>query len=219
MLRQQARVLWLKEGDRNSRFFHQVIQKRRAKNSIKRLKWKGKITSDPKEIKKAIFEHIRDCFASRNFDKIFQVLHVVPKKISDEDNELLIKPPSKEEVELALWDCNSDKAPGPDGMNAGVLKYLWNSILNEMFESVLNFFRNGSLLGGMTSSFITLIPKIKHPLEVKDFRPISLINCSLNVSSKLITNRLALVMDKVISPNQSGFIKRKKNYRRYTDYK
>lgn len=42
MVRQQSRMKWLKEGDRNTKFFHQAIQKRRIKNQIVKLWWKGK---------------------------------------------------------------------------------------------------------------------------------------------------------------------------------
>lgn len=73
-------------------------------------------------------------------------------------------------------------------------------------DCIYNFLDKGSLLGGMNSSFITLIPKVDMPSQVKDFRPISLINCSLKVLSKLLTNRQAVVMDKIITPNQSGFM-------------
>lgn len=47
MLKQHARVLWLKEGDRNSKFFHQAIQKRRSKNAMKQLRCNGRTTHDP----------------------------------------------------------------------------------------------------------------------------------------------------------------------------
>lgn len=86
---------------------------------------------------------------------------------------------SEKEVELALHQCCSDKAPGPGGLNAGTLKFLWPSIKDCLIKSFHNFFESGQLPKGMNSSFITLIPKIPKPLSVKDFRLISLINCSL----------------------------------------
>lgn len=119
----------------------------------------------------------------------------------------LIRPVSKYEVDLALNDCSSDNAPGLDGLNAGVLKYLWSSIQQGMMDCISNFLEKGTFPAGINSSFITLIPKVSFPTEIKDFRPISLINCSLKVISKLLTNRLVMVMSYIISANQTGFMK------------
>lgn len=131
--------------------------------------------SEPEDIKKAVFEHFSKHFSCKKLEKIFFVKHVVPPLLSEQDNSLLTRLPTRDEVEHSLHDCNSEKPPRPDGMNAGVLKHLWNLIQDEMFKCILNFFRTGSLPGGMNSSFITLIPKIDQPLQVKDYRPISLI--------------------------------------------
>lgn len=55
MLRQQARITWLKEGDRNIKLFYQAIQRRRWRNNIKKLSHLGKTLLEPKEIKEAFF--------------------------------------------------------------------------------------------------------------------------------------------------------------------
>ena len=59
----------------------------------------------------------------------------------------------------------------------------------------------------MISSFITLVPKKEVPNTMSDFLPISLINCSFKVLSKLLTNRMTEVMDKLISNIQTWFRK------------
>lgn len=106
-----------------------------------------------------------------------------------------------------MRQSNSDKAPGPDGMNARVLTKLWSTLKRDMMNTIKCFMKHGKLRGGMNSSFISLIPEVKSHILIKDFRPISLINCSLKVLSKLLTNRILSVMDKLISPNQTGFIR------------
>ena len=54
---------------------------------------------------------------------------------------------------------------------------------------------------------LTLIPKEENATEMKKFRPIALINCSFKIFSKALNNRLTRIIDRLISPNQTAFIK------------
>lgn len=69
------------------------------------------------------------------------------------------------------------------------------------------FHANGKLVRGSNSSFIVLIPKKENPRKVSDFRPISLIGCMYKVLSKVLANRLRLVIHSLISDCRSTFIK------------
>ena len=108
---------------------------------------------------------------------------------------------------MALYSTVSDKAPGPDGINNGILKKTWKWTKDSCLEFVKEFFSLGTIPKGMNSSFITLVPKKQDPIMMSDFRPISLINCSFKILSKVLSNRLKGVMHKIVSKSQSGFIK------------
>jgi hypothetical protein len=56
-------------------------------------------------------------------------------------------------------------------------------------------------------AMLTLIPKIEDAKDMKHFRPISLINCSFKIFSKVLTLRLGKVLHRLISLNQSAFLK------------
>ena len=55
------------------------------------------------------------------------------------------------------------------------------------------------------SSFITLLPKVSNPL-LKDFLPISLIGIQYKIVAKILANRLAEVVNKLVCHEQSTFI-------------
>ena len=48
--RQKSKVLWLQEGDRNSKFFHRTANSHRRFNTINNLVVKGELTSNPSTI-------------------------------------------------------------------------------------------------------------------------------------------------------------------------
>ncbi|GKB77058.1 putative RNA-directed DNA polymerase, eukaryota, reverse transcriptase zinc-binding domain protein [Tanacetum coccineum] len=52
-----------------------------------------------------------------------------------------------------------------------------------------------------------LIPKVRDPMEISDFLPISLIGCTYKIISKLLASRLAKAIHIIVSPNQTAFIK------------
>lgn len=70
-----------------------------------------------------------------------------------------------------------------------------------------NFFNTGILPNGCNASFITLIPKVSFPTFVKDFRPISLIGVHYKIIAKILAQRLAKVVGKLVSKEQTSFIK------------
>ncbi|GJT01740.1 putative RNA-directed DNA polymerase, eukaryota, reverse transcriptase zinc-binding domain protein [Tanacetum coccineum] len=78
--------------------------------------------------------------------------------------------------------------------------------LDEVKNAVNIFLDTGSLPHGFNSSFFTLIPKVSNPIFIKDFRPISLIGVHYKIIAKILANRLAKVVDKIVSHEQSAFI-------------
>jgi hypothetical protein len=59
----------------------------------------------------------------------------------------------------------------------------------------------------LNGSHIVLVPKHDHAIKVSDFRPISLLNTSVKIITKILANRLQLVLPKLIHKNQYGFIR------------
>ena len=59
----------------------------------------------------------------------------------------------------------------------------------------------------LNSTFISLIPKVSGAMELKNFRPISLVSGIYKIISKVLANRLRLVVSKIISTPQNAFVK------------
>jgi hypothetical protein len=104
------------------------------------------------------------------------VLKHVPRRVTDEMNERLIRPYSAAEVEKALHLMKPNKAPGPDGFTAGFYQLHWELLGNDVTVAVLDFLNGGTLPDDLNNTTIVLIPKTNNPQEIKEYRPILLCN-------------------------------------------
>ena len=59
---------------------------------------------------------------------------------------------------------------------------------------MLYFLNSASLPANLNHTFITLIPKVKNPELVSEFRPISLCNVLYKIFSKVLANRLKKIL-------------------------
>lgn len=80
------------------------------------------------------------------------------------------------EVQQACSQMATLTAPRPDGMSSIFYKSFWHIVGEDVTTVVLQALNSGILLKSINTTFISLIPKIKNPKKVSDFRPISLCN-------------------------------------------
>ena len=123
------------------------------------------------------------------------------------DLSSLVEPFSAEEIDLIIKQLPPDKAPGPDGFNGYFLKKCWPLIKTEFYNLCTDFYSCEINLESINSSYITLVAKINNPEGVNDFRPISLLNSSLKIITKLLAERLQILILDFIHANQYGFIR------------
>ncbi|GJU78052.1 RNA-directed DNA polymerase, eukaryota [Tanacetum coccineum] len=205
---QKAKIKWGIKADENSKFFHAIVNQKRRYLSIQGIKIEGHWIEDPLGIKDAFLT-----FYEQKFQKV-EVVKIVNrspfyKTLNIDQNTYLASSVSEAEIRDAIWDCGSDKSPGPDGFTFAFYKDFWNVIKSDVMDFVHHFFNNGILPRGCNTSFITLIPKVPSPMVISDFRPISLIGAQYKIIAKVLANRLARVIDSVISHEQSAFIKQR----------
>jgi hypothetical protein len=86
-------------------------------------------------------------------------------------------------------------------------KKCWQVISQDFYDLCDQFYHGDVCLRSINGSFIVLIPKKENVHLVGDFRPISLLNNSMKIITKLLANRLQTVMTSLVHKNQYGFIK------------
>ena len=111
------------------------------------------------------------------------------------------------ELEFIVNDMNSDTDPRPDGFPVPFFKKFWGSLKGGVLH-ILNDFMLGRVdISRLNFGVLTLIPKIQGATKIMKFWPIALINVIFKIVSKAFAYRLDPVANKIISPNQTTFIK------------
>ncbi|XP_057803748.1 uncharacterized protein LOC131019082 [Salvia miltiorrhiza] len=134
LLQQKAKVKWVKEG----------------------FDVGGCWIEDPKTIK----ENVKTFFEN-HFKKTPRVLPMIPgdftaRKVSAANNAELIKTFSESEIKEAIWSCDGDKSPGPDGFNLKFWKASWEIIKKDFLKVLANRMKQvmDSVISDNQSAFI-----------------------------------------------------------------
>ncbi|KAL0288757.1 UNVERIFIED_CONTAM: hypothetical protein Sradi_7089600 [Sesamum radiatum] len=126
--------------------------------------------------------------------------------LTDEEARTIIRPVTIDEVKTAFFDIEEDKAPGPDGFSSGFFKAAWPVVGDEVSNAIRDFFKTGRLLKQLNATLLTLIPKVRNPQSVAEFRPISCCNVIYKAITKILVSRIREILDLLISPSQNAFV-------------
>jgi len=133
--RQKSRALWLREGDRNTRFFHRTANFRRRFNFMSSVVVNGIRCETIKNLEISIHGFFRELFTEKEPWRP-RVDGLSLPSLSTAAGEILERQFDEEEITKALFDCCGAKASGPDGMTMAFLQANWDLVR----EEVLNMF-------------------------------------------------------------------------------
>ncbi|GJV93362.1 RNA-directed DNA polymerase, eukaryota [Tanacetum coccineum] len=134
-LAQKTKIKWAIEGDENSKFFHGMLNKKRSSSGVRGVMVDGVWVDDPQQVKKEFYDHFSARFSIPN-NKDASILMDFPKKISEAQLRGLECEVSNDEIKKAVWDCGTEKAPGPDGFTFGFFRHFWYLIHNDVYDAV-----------------------------------------------------------------------------------
>ncbi|XP_059291733.1 uncharacterized protein LOC132045207 [Lycium ferocissimum] len=92
--RQKSHFTCFSEGDGNTRFFHNMVNGRRKRLQVKRMK--------------------KQNFTQEDISSDFSLLQHVPNMVTQEKNQILTSMPTLEDVKNAVFDLSGDSSGGPD---------------------------------------------------------------------------------------------------------
>lgn len=172
----RSRVSEIKDGDKNTKYFHHKASQRRLRNYIHGLyDERGVWRDDEEDVGWVIENYYNNLFTSSfpSDEALSDVLNVVTSNISAEMNVALCTRVCKDEVWEALRHMHPCKAPGPDGMHVIFYQRFWHIVGDDVTSIVAGIIHGTRPPDALNDTIIALIPKVKSPTLVSEFRPIS----------------------------------------------
>lgn len=142
LLCQKARVDWLKEGDRNSAYFHKVLKGRINRSRIHTVMGNDGIVYEKEQVGVQFVKHFEGFLGMQasTVELNTEDIGLFCNKIDDQDANGMIKDVTNEEIKDALFDIDNNKAPGPDGFTAAFFKKAWEIVKIDFCNAVKEFF-------------------------------------------------------------------------------
>lgn len=157
--KQKARIQWLADGDRNTKFFHASVKQKQRRNLIVQLRdafgaWCSNATR-LKELARQFYIQLytKDPAVTR------QPTTWTFPKLNWNSVRWLNREVTGDEVKRAMFDLGASKAPGPNGLPTCFFQKHWYWVGDSVPKFVLEVFRTGLILDNMNHAVICLLPK------------------------------------------------------------
>ncbi len=206
----RARAQWFEEGEKSTRYFFNLEKKRAKNKEWERIKvGEKKYKTNIDDILKVQVEFYKKLYTSQPIDEdaADTLLNNIDKEITAADREKLEQPLSREEIGKAALSQNKNKSPGEDGIISEFYYLFWNMIGDTFTEIVDDIFAQNQLSNSQMKGVIILHYKNGEREEMKNWRPITLLNTDYKIIAKAIATRLNPILKYIIHPDQKGFVK------------
>lgn len=148
---------------------------------------------------KTVKEFYEDLFTSRGVSKTEEelLLGQIKTKVTEQDIKMCDEGIREEEIEQAITQLNTGKSPGTDGLTNEFYKK-FKALLVPVL--LMRFFNNKELSETMKMVMIKLIYNKKGSTEnLKNFRPVTMVNTDYKILAKVLANRLKKVLHQIIT--------------------
>ena len=209
----RSKTRWFNEGEKNTKSFLNLEKRHCNKKTIKSLRTENGVTiGTDKDILQEAKNFYQKLYTSSKacpdlYDSTFYPKNNV-KKLDDLQKESCEGTLKLKECLEALKSMDNNKSPGLDGLPAEFYKVFWQDIHTYLIDALNSEYKKGTLSISQRRGLNSLLPKKNKILyQLKNWRPISLLNCDYKIATKAIAVRMKTVLPSIINPDQTGFLK------------
>ena len=202
----RSRAKWIEEGEKPTSFFFKLCCERFDQNSVYSIyDSSGTEVSDRAGLINAHEEFYADLFLHDEIDLCTQreLFSNLSLRLSEEDRDLREGLLSLSKLTTTLGNMSKNKSPGPDGLSVELYSKFWNLLGPILLEVINSCYADSDLCASMKTSNTRLVFKKGDRKNVKNWQPISLLNVDYKICSKALSLHLSLVLDKIVSPDQT----------------
>ena len=191
-----------------TKYFYNLLKTRQKQSTMDSLlTHDGRIVTDQSDIMaeaKLFYENLYTEETNLSLEDQNFFLQKIDKTLSLEEKEILDKDIDLEELKTALFMSKKEKTAGYDGIPYEFYQTFWH-ILGQDFLNVVHYSLNVAkhLPFSQTTSIVTLMYKKNDRMQLKNWRPLSLLCCDYKIISKTLSNRLKKVLNTILSIRQT----------------
>ncbi|GKA96529.1 zinc knuckle CX2CX4HX4C containing protein [Tanacetum coccineum] len=135
MLKQRAKITWLKEGDSNSTYFHKAVKSRVSRSRIDAMTNMEGVLCENEQVPVAFVTHY-EAFLGLVGETIgFVDDNLFKTRLHDQIALNMIREVTTQEVKQAMFSMGDDKSPGPDGYTVAFFKEAWEIVATDVTDA------------------------------------------------------------------------------------
>jgi len=203
----RAKAHWALDGERNTSFFLGLEKQRQKNNNVRELILpNGETIKDMVDILQEEHRFYKKLYKCENIDENVKniFLNEIDNQLCDNDKINCDSEIMTDEMTESLKAMKKNKSPGSDGLTTEFYLKFWNIIAPILKEVIDEIDCTGTLSRTMKKGILTLIYKNRgNKNELKNYRPISLLNVDYKILARVLSNRLKLVIESIINKYQT----------------
>ena len=209
----RSRARWYEEGEKGSSSYFLKLERRNFESKlISSLTLGERVVNDPNEILTELRDHYAEVYSKSEDVSEVEINSYLEgatlPKLSNADSQSLEKDITVKELGATLMKFDNNRSPGSDGFPYEFYKVFWGEIKYFVYRSLNYGLMKGELSITQREGLITLVPKPSKPRNlISSWRPITLLNSTSKILAGTVANRLKMVLDSVIHPDQTVFFK------------
>ena len=210
----RSRAEWIETGEKSTKYFLNLETHRQHNNVIGTLKDKSnKVLHKDEEILnecKTFYKHLYQSNQPNTQEINEYLCNIEPRELTEQEKEICEGMITSLECKEALKDMKKGKSPGIDGIPAEFYVTFWDIIEAHILDTYNEAFACQELSCSQNLAVLTLLHKKGDKTNLQNYRPISLLNTDYKILAFVLSRRLHQVLDRLISPDQTGYVKQRK---------
>ena len=209
----RAKIEKFHNDEKQTKYYFKKEQKRGETKQINILIDSNEETIEDKD---DIIEEIENFYGDlyktehHNVKQAIENLKFIKDRLSKSDNEVLNDEITEMEIKKAIWRMKNEKSPGEDGLPREFYHKYFHLLKEEMSELFNNIKLDKQQPESQKNALIKLLYKKGDHRNLKNWRPVSLLNVDYKILTKILTNRLSNFLHKIVPEEQKCGVKGRK---------